>query len=112
MEGARGTITLVFVVGYALVCIAVGIWAMRRTHSARDFFVAGRNLGVVVSSVAIFSMSTVAVTVTVTPARSRAVASTWATTVSGATTATVGVTTGESALLVKTCSGVPRSLTL
>ncbi|MCZ6714301.1 MAG: hypothetical protein O7B29_10185, partial [Deltaproteobacteria bacterium] len=55
MEGQRGWITLVLVVVYGVACIAVGLWAMRRTHSSRDFFMAGRNLGVVVSSVAIFS---------------------------------------------------------
>ncbi len=55
MEGQRGWITLVLVVVYGAACIAVGLWAMRRTHSTRDFFMAGRSLGVVVSSVVIFS---------------------------------------------------------
>ena len=55
MEEERGWITLVLVVVYGVACIAVGLWAMRRTHSTRDFFMAGRSLGVVVSSVAIFS---------------------------------------------------------
>ena len=55
LEAHRGAITLAFVVLYAGACFAVGIWAMRRTHTARDFFVAGRDLGIVVSGVAIFS---------------------------------------------------------
>lgn len=40
---------------YMLACVLVGIWAMRRTKSVGDFFVAGRRLGVVVTAVAIFS---------------------------------------------------------
>ena len=36
-------------------CVAVGLWAMRRTKSSQDFFMAGRHLGVVVASVAVFS---------------------------------------------------------
>jgi len=55
VEAQRGLITLVLIGIYAVACIAVGLWAMGRTHSTRDFFMAGRSLGVVVSSVAIFS---------------------------------------------------------
>lgn len=55
MEASRSAITLALIGLYAGACIAVGLWAMRRTRSARDFFVAGRDLGVLVSSVAIFS---------------------------------------------------------
>ena len=40
---------------YMATCIAVGIWALRRTKSAGDFFMAGRSLGVVVTGFAIFS---------------------------------------------------------
>ncbi len=54
-EAHRSTITLVCVAAYAAACLAVGVWAMRRTHDSRDFFVAGRDLGIVVSSIAIFS---------------------------------------------------------
>ena len=36
-------------------CVAVGLWAMRRTKSSQDFFMAGRHLGVVVASAAVFS---------------------------------------------------------
>ncbi len=55
MEAQRAAITLGFVALYGLACIAVGVWAMRRTHSPRDFFVAGRDLGILVSGVAMFS---------------------------------------------------------
>ena len=36
-------------------CIAVGLSAMRRTNPAHDFFMAGRNLGFIVTAVAVFS---------------------------------------------------------
>ncbi len=36
-------------------CIGVGLWAMRRTKSTQDFFMAGRHLGIIVASVAVFS---------------------------------------------------------
>lgn len=36
-------------------CIVVGLWAMRRTHSPGDFFIAGRSLGPIVVALAIFS---------------------------------------------------------
>lgn len=55
MEEQRGWIALVLVVAYGAACMAVGLWALRRTRSSQDFFMAGRSLGVVVSSVAIFS---------------------------------------------------------
>lgn len=55
MEAYRNTILLVCVGIYTLLCIAVGIWAMRRTRSVRDFFMAGRDLGVMVTGIAIFS---------------------------------------------------------
>ncbi len=51
----RSQIVLAFIVGYMLLCIVVGLWAMRRTRSADDFFMAGRHLGFIVASVAIFS---------------------------------------------------------
>lgn len=40
---------------YLLLCIGVGVWAMRRTKSASDFFVADRSLGPAVVGLAIFS---------------------------------------------------------
>ena len=55
MEAFRTPIVLTFVSLYMLTCIWVGLWAMRRTKSSRDFFMAGRHLGLIVTSVAIFS---------------------------------------------------------
>jgi SSS family transporter len=40
---------------YLVMCIGVGLWAMTRTKSTRDFFMAGRHLGIIVTSVAVFS---------------------------------------------------------
>lgn len=51
----RNTIVLLCVGAYMAFCVAIGLWAMRRTKSTHDFFMAGRNLGVVVTGVAIFS---------------------------------------------------------
>ncbi len=55
MEGARNTIVLVCVGLYMVICIIVGVWALRRTRSSRDFFMAGRDLGVFVTGIAVFS---------------------------------------------------------
>lgn len=55
MELSRATIIVVCVAIYFVICILVGIWALRRTRSAQDFFMAGRNLGVLVTAVAVFS---------------------------------------------------------
>ncbi|GHF20830.1 proline permease [Kordiimonas sediminis] len=55
MEEFRQEIILTCVAAYMGLCIWVGIWAMRRTKSAGDFFVAGRGLGPVVISLAVFS---------------------------------------------------------
>ena len=51
----RNVVILVCVGAYMLLCIAIGLWAMRRTKSTQDFFMAGRNLGIVVTGVAMFS---------------------------------------------------------
>ena len=51
----RPQIVLAFILGYMLLCIVVGLWAMRRTRSTHDFFMAGSRLGFLVTSVAIFS---------------------------------------------------------
>ena len=37
---------------YFLVVAAIGVWASRRTHSASDYFVAGRGIGIVTLAVA------------------------------------------------------------
>ena len=55
MEVYRNPIILVFVALYMLLCIGVGIWALRRTKSTHDFFMAGRDLGIMVTAFAVFS---------------------------------------------------------
>ncbi len=55
METFRNEITIGFVAVYMVFCVVVGLWAMRRTHSSSDFFVAGRGLGPVVIALAVFS---------------------------------------------------------
>jgi Na+/proline symporter len=55
MEEYRSLIVLVSVVAYMVMCIGIGLWAMRRTKSTQDFFMAGRHLGIIVASVAVFS---------------------------------------------------------
>ena len=55
MEDYRQAVILGSVAFYMILCIGVGLWAMRRTHSAGDFFVAGRGLGPLVVSLAVFS---------------------------------------------------------
>ncbi|MEL6846423.1 MAG: hypothetical protein AAFP02_24720, partial [Bacteroidota bacterium] len=49
-------ITILVSVGiYLLICVLDGIWALRRTRSSHDFFMAGRNLGVMLTAFAVFS---------------------------------------------------------
>ncbi|MEE9219485.1 MAG: hypothetical protein V3U98_10515 [Acidobacteriota bacterium] len=55
MEALRSPIILSAVFIYMGACIVIGLWAMRRTSSTRDFFMAGRSLGVLVTGVALFS---------------------------------------------------------
>ncbi|MEM9366698.1 MAG: sodium/proline symporter [Planctomycetota bacterium] len=55
MEAYRTEIIAACVGIYFVLCIVVGIWAMRKTHSSKDFFMAGRDLGILVTSIAIFS---------------------------------------------------------
>ncbi len=55
MEDTRALVTFVCIAAYFAICIGVGIWALRRTASTRDFFMAGRDLGVLVTGLAIFS---------------------------------------------------------
>ncbi len=55
MEANRALITLFSVIAYLVLCIGVGLWSLKRTKSASDFFVAGRNLGVFVTAFAVFS---------------------------------------------------------
>lgn len=55
MEAFRQEIILGAVFVYMVFCIATGIWAMRRTKSSSDFFIAGHGLGPIVVALAIFS---------------------------------------------------------
>jgi len=45
MPIANSPTIIACVVGYLAICFLIGIWAMRRTHTPADFFVAGRSLG-------------------------------------------------------------------
>ena len=55
MEAWRNPIILFSLVLYLGTCIGFGLWAMRRTESTRDFFMAGRSLGPLVLTFAVFS---------------------------------------------------------
>jgi sodium/proline symporter len=55
LEEYRSLIVFLCVALYMALCIGVGIWAMRRTKSSKDFFMAGRDLGVMVVGLAVFS---------------------------------------------------------
>ena len=55
MEAYRQEIILAAVALYMVFCVITGLWAMRRTTDASDFFVAGRGLGPIVISLALFS---------------------------------------------------------
>ena len=55
MEEHRYDIILAAVGFYLVACVGVGIWAYGRTKSTRDFFMAGRSLGVLVTGCAVFS---------------------------------------------------------
>lgn len=46
---------IVCVIGYLVACFGIGIWAMRRTHSSADFFLAGKSLGPMVVVLATMS---------------------------------------------------------
>ena len=55
MEAARPWIVLFCVTIYMAACVWVGLWAMKRTKNAGDFFMAGRHLGAFVTAMAVFS---------------------------------------------------------
>jgi Na+/proline symporter len=55
MEALRQPILLASLALYMAMCLGVGWWALRRTRSTRDFFMAGRELGVWLAGIAIFS---------------------------------------------------------
>jgi SSS family transporter len=55
LQANRPLVVLICVSAYMAICILVGLWAMRRTKNAHDFFMAGRHLGIIVTGVAVFS---------------------------------------------------------
>jgi len=55
MEAARPLIVLLCVSAYMVACVVVGLWALKRTKDAGDFFMAGRHLGAFVTAMAVFS---------------------------------------------------------
>ena len=55
MEESRALIVLASVAIYMLVCVGMGVWALGRTKSTDDFFMAGRSLGVLLTAFALFS---------------------------------------------------------
>ena len=55
MEQYRNPIVLAFVGLYMAICVGVGVWALRRTKSSHDFFMAGKDLGIFVTGLAVFS---------------------------------------------------------
>jgi len=52
--GDRPTL-IVSAAAYFLVVTLIGIWAARRTHNSRDFFIAGQRIGLTVTSLATMS---------------------------------------------------------
>ncbi|MAP73583.1 MAG: hypothetical protein CMJ55_04905 [Planctomycetaceae bacterium] len=55
MDAYRSYIVFGCILAYMVMCIFVGLWAMRRTKNTSDFFMAGRHLGVFVTSAAVFA---------------------------------------------------------
>ena len=55
MDNGGGFTVLISVEVYMGICIFVGLWALRKTKSSSDFFMAGRDLGIVVTGFAVFS---------------------------------------------------------
>ncbi|WP_059103125.1 sodium:solute symporter family transporter [Shouchella shacheensis] len=48
---------MIIVALYLVVIFAIGYWAMKKTKTSADFFIAGKSLGMFVSAIAIFSTS-------------------------------------------------------
>lgn len=55
MEAYRQEIIIAAVAIYMIFCVLTGLWAMKRTKNSSDFFIAGRGLGPIVVSLALFS---------------------------------------------------------
>lgn len=52
LQMVRGPVVVVVALAYFAVCTAIGVWAARRTRTARDFFVAGEGIGIVPLAIA------------------------------------------------------------
>ena len=48
-------IILLCVIAYMALCVTIGLWALKRTRNTSDFFMASRNLGVLITGIALFS---------------------------------------------------------
>lgn len=57
MEAYRQEIILGVIALYMTLCVIIGLWSMGRTRNSSDFFIAGRTLGPVVISLALFASS-------------------------------------------------------
>ncbi len=55
MEAYRQEIILGAIVLYMAICVLIGLWSMGRTRNPDDFFIAGRSLGPIVISLAVFA---------------------------------------------------------
>ena len=55
MSLSESPLIVASVLAYLAACFAIGIWALRRTHTTSDFFLAGKSLGLVVLGFASFS---------------------------------------------------------
>lgn len=52
LQVARGPVIVGVALAYFAVCAGIGVWAARRTRTARDFFVAGQGIGIVPLAIA------------------------------------------------------------
>jgi Na+/proline symporter len=55
MESFRAGLVVAIIAMYLASCVGIGTWAIKRTGSTQDFFVAGRKLGVFLTAFAVFS---------------------------------------------------------
>ena len=55
MQASHSYIILGSIALYLIFCLGVGLWSYGRTKSSKDFFAAGRDIGVIVSAFAVFS---------------------------------------------------------
>lgn len=55
MTGLAQPAVIASSLAYLAVVLAIGVWAARRTHDARDFFIAGQGIGLVVTALATMS---------------------------------------------------------